>query len=159
MYSRKLMNKTRAFTLIELLVVIAIISILMAIVITNLTQAKGKSRDAKRVSDVAQLQLALEIFFDRCNRYPAVANNIPDISDSCTASPGTVKLSDFISQIPNPPTAGDYGYYVNGNPATDYTLRAKLESNSTVLSDDIDTSSPSFDCSDSPALYYCVVPR
>lgn len=159
-------NKNKAFTLIELLVVIAIISILMAIVITNLTQAKAKSRDAKRVSDIAQLQLALEIFFDRCNRYPAIETingaDVPNINDSCTAGTGTVKLVDFISRIPTPPIAGDYKYGVNANPA-DYVLRAKFENyNASLLEDDLDGSIYGVDCSDSVSATvqnYCVGPK
>jgi general secretion pathway protein G len=58
------------FTLIELLVVLAIIAILTAIVTTNFTTSKSKARDAKRVSDIAQIQLALEMVFDKCNAYP-----------------------------------------------------------------------------------------
>ena len=42
-------GKRGGFTLVELLVVIAIISILTAIVTANFTQAKARSRDAKRI--------------------------------------------------------------------------------------------------------------
>lgn len=159
------MNKNRAFTLIELLVVIAIISILMAIVITNLTQAKAKSRDAKRVSDIAQLQLALEIFFDRCNRYPVVDSTppvqgsiIPDIDDTGNGCPSGIELETFISRIPTPPIALDYAYGVNANPA-DYILRAKFETdNPSLLVDDSDDTIYGVDCADSNK-HYCVGPK
>ncbi|MDP3962747.1 MAG: type II secretion system protein [bacterium] len=161
-------KKNKAFTLIELLVVVAIMAILTAIIITNLTQAKGKSRDAKRVSDLAQMQLALELFFDRCNRYPVVATvsgaNIPAIGDTGNGCPTGITLQTFISQIPNPPTAGDYTYAVNNaTTPVDYVLRAKLETNNAALTDDVNVTVHGTDCSEtevpSPVYYYCVVPR
>ena len=54
----------RGFTLIELLVVIAIIGILSSVVLASLNSARQKGRDAKRISDVKQLQLALELYYD-----------------------------------------------------------------------------------------------
>lgn len=152
----------KGFSLIELLVVIAIIALLTAIVTGNFTQSRGKSRDAKRVSDLAQIQLALELFFDRCNGYPGVITTSANIS-SC---PAGITLGTFISQIPTPPTAlsGDtYTYAINtASPATDYVLRARLEyNNSSILSDDVDgTSWNNTDCTDSASnYYYCVQPK
>jgi prepilin-type N-terminal cleavage/methylation domain-containing protein len=68
----------RGFTLIELLVVIAIIGVLAGIVLVSLNTARARGRDAKRISDVKQIQTALELFFNDQNptAYPtaAVAN-------------------------------------------------------------------------------------
>lgn len=72
-------NKKRAcrgFTLIELLVVIAIIGILATIVMVSLNTARGKARDARRVSDVRQIQLALQMYYDAQGSYPTYAQGL-----------------------------------------------------------------------------------
>jgi len=68
-------TKQTGFTLIELLVVIAIIGILATTVMTSLNTARFKARDARRLSDVHQIQLALQMYYDSRGRYPA------DLSD------------------------------------------------------------------------------
>ena len=55
------MKNKKGFTLIELLVVIAIIGLLSSLAVVNLNSARGKARDAKRVSDVKQLALLIEM--------------------------------------------------------------------------------------------------
>ncbi|NCU28313.1 MAG: type II secretion system protein [Candidatus Moranbacteria bacterium] len=59
----------RGFTLIELLVVVAIIGILSAVVIASLGGARDKGNDAKRRSDLHQIQNALEIYYNDCGTY------------------------------------------------------------------------------------------
>ncbi len=65
-------SKNKGFTLIELLVVIAIIGLLASIVMVSLNSARGKARDARRVSDVRQIQLALQMYYDSNGSYPAI---------------------------------------------------------------------------------------
>lgn len=64
------MKKQQGFTLIELLVVIAIIGLLSTLAIVALGNARMKSRDAKRVSDIKQIQTALELYYNDANSYP-----------------------------------------------------------------------------------------
>ncbi len=61
----------RGFTLIELLVVIAIIGILASVILTSLSTARAKSRDAKRITEVGQIRKALELFYDANQTYPS----------------------------------------------------------------------------------------
>ena len=55
------MKKQKGFTLIELLVVIAIIGLLSTMEVVSLNSARGKARDAKRVSDVKQISNLIEM--------------------------------------------------------------------------------------------------
>jgi len=61
---------SRGFTLIELLVVIAIIGILSSVVLASLNSARTKARDTRRVSDMKQIQIALELYYDANSKYP-----------------------------------------------------------------------------------------
>ncbi len=67
----------QGFTLIELLVVIAIIGILASVILASLSSARSKGRDAKRIADLKQIQLALELYYDsNSQRYPALLTNL-----------------------------------------------------------------------------------
>ena len=58
-----MLNKgKKGFTLIELLVVIAIIGLLATLALVSLGGARQRARNAKRLSDVRQMQSALEIY-------------------------------------------------------------------------------------------------
>lgn len=61
---------TKGFTLIELLVVIAIIILISGLVIINVSKARVKGRDSKRISDLRSIQGALELFFEANKGYP-----------------------------------------------------------------------------------------
>ena len=175
-------NGEGAFTLVELLVVIAIIAILSAIITANFTSAKSKSRDAKRVSDIAQIQLAIAGFFDRCNAYP------PTLDTTATVSmcPTGVTLGTFISRIPSPPNTSEvYNYVVDTAPDSmnnpkldDYFLQATLENSGSTSNNSMIgfpssfwypgtfgggtipvTSVPSGTLTCDAALNYCVGPK
>ncbi len=67
--SKMFKHNKKGFTLIELLVVIAIIGVLASVVLASLNSARRKSRDARRIADIKQLQLALELYFDATSAY------------------------------------------------------------------------------------------
>lgn len=60
----------KGFTLIELLVVISIIGLLSSVVMSSLNTARQKARIARRVSDLKQVQVALEMYYNTNGRYP-----------------------------------------------------------------------------------------
>jgi type II secretion system protein G len=65
---------SKGFTLIELLVVIAIIALLSSAVISSLSKARSKSRDAQRVASMKAVQTALEMYFSDYSRYPTTSD-------------------------------------------------------------------------------------
>lgn len=67
---RRLSSPHAGFTLIELLVVIAIIGLLSSVVLASLNGARNKSKDARRIADLRQIQTALELYYSDNNAYP-----------------------------------------------------------------------------------------
>lgn len=60
----------KGFTLIELLVVIAIIGILASVVLASLGSARTKAADTKRLSEIKEIQKALNIYYLDNGAYP-----------------------------------------------------------------------------------------
>lgn len=106
MYSKR--SPEHGFTLIELLVVIAIIGILSTIAMTSLNGARAKARDAKRKSEIEQIQKALELYYANNNQYPvsggAVSpNNGWSNSNDSSWNALQAKLAPYLAQLPKDP--------------------------------------------------------
>ncbi len=63
----------RGFTLIELLVVIAIIGILSAVVLTSLSTARERARNASYAAQVREYQKALALYYAAAGSYPGTS--------------------------------------------------------------------------------------
>ena len=146
----------RGFTLIELLVVIAIIGILSSVVLASLNSARQKGRDARRVSDVKQLQLALELFYDANQSYP-------------TSTVMTVlSTNGYIAAIPSDPSSGSYQFQPltsagavcsSTTSCPSYVLKATLEtSGHSAFTGDSDTDVGTTVTCDDASNFYCVRP-
>jgi len=126
-----MINK-KGFTLIELLVVIAIIGLLSTLAVVALGSARQKARDSKRLSDLKQVQTALELYFTDNNTYPAGTNlTLGDPATAgclgasgfaATCASGTV----YMGLVPAEPTPGAAGYSYTGA-TTSYSITATLE--------------------------------
>jgi prepilin-type N-terminal cleavage/methylation domain-containing protein len=112
------MKKQKGFTLIELLVVIAIIGLLSTLAVVALNNARQKSRDAKRISDIKQIQTALELYYNDENGYPASLGT--DIEGPTSG----VTYMNIVPENPTPVdgcTITDYTYTLQGSGAS-YSL-------------------------------------
>jgi len=113
------------FTLIELLVVIAIIGILSSVVLASLNSARMKARDARRVADLKQIQVALELYYDAQNKYPTTIAGLVCASGGCTGG-------QSLSVLSKDPNNTDYHYAINNaTTPTAYHLGATLEQTAT----------------------------
>jgi prepilin-type N-terminal cleavage/methylation domain-containing protein len=122
-----LLKNKRGFTLIELLVVISIIGLLATIVLVSLNSARIKARDSRRKADLKQLEIALELNYDKHGAYTQPENMCSDTSygglGGCGSAGGTGDwdansdlrdlISDgFIEALPKDPINNTkYKYY------------------------------------------------
>lgn len=137
-------NSKKGFTLIELLVVVAVIGILASVILIGLAGFRGRGRDARRLTDLSQLQTGLELFFNTCSKYPTVITGLisPGANPNCIGGPPSIG----ITRIPTDPSTGaNYAYGINGA-ANRYTLGATLEESNSALKDDIDGPSNDVAC-------------
>ena len=117
--------------MVELLVVIAIIGVLATMLLLQLGGARGKSRDAKRITDTAQLKTAIEQYFDdNGGTYPALS--IYDASNP---------LDPYIKMPTDPLDQAQYGYSTApavGGKLLKYQVWAELEVGNPGLKTDHD---------------------
>jgi prepilin-type N-terminal cleavage/methylation domain-containing protein len=118
-------NLHGGFTLIELLVVISIIGLLSSIVLSSLTSAKVKARNAKRLHDINQVILAVELYYNTYGTYPGGDGDgcgSWDVGNKDHPFLTTAGVSRLGAILPNPPSdataTGDCtGYFYYRYPA------------------------------------------
>ncbi len=119
----------RGFTLIEILIVVAIIAILASVVLVGLGPTQQQGRDARRISDLREVQNALELYYNKYGTYPSDtswATLVTDLTSSSTAI--------GVTQVPNDPTPSKTYYFESFTGGSSYVIGAVLESaNSSVF--------------------------
>ena len=115
------LEKQKGLTLVELIVVIGVLGILATIAISDLNPLAQfrKANDARRKSDLKQVQTALETFYQDNGQYPPSASNLID---------GTAWGSNWSTyMIPLPKDPKSSRNYVYTSTGQSYRLYASLE--------------------------------
>ncbi|MDD4477201.1 MAG: prepilin-type N-terminal cleavage/methylation domain-containing protein [Patescibacteria group bacterium] len=126
------MNK-KGFTLIELLVVIAILGLLSTLAVVALGSAREKARDSKRLSDLKQVQTALELYYTDQGAYPTATAAVTLGSEAAACLNGSTAgwtttgcTSPYMGQVPKDPSTG-YSYVYGITTGSTYEILASLE--------------------------------
>jgi len=151
------MKKQKGFTLIELLVVIAIIGLLSTLAVVALNNARQKSRDARRVADIKQIQTAFELYYNDVGDYPgtpaaAVCGAAAGDTGGCVLSEtngiaATGAGTTYMNKIPlDPDNSTHYNYTYDGS--NTYSLDYTLEGTTGGIPMGVHVATPSGICDD-----------
>ena len=119
-------NSKQGFTLIELLVVIAIIGILSAVVLTSLNSAREDAEDARRVNDVKQVALAMELARNQTTgAYPTASSLLstylnPYPTENTTFVDNSASTSEYCIYATLSDSADPEDYYVASETGSGY---------------------------------------
>lgn len=134
MNEEKDMRGKNGFTLIELLIVISIIGVLAGLLFTNFSNARERTRDVKRKSDLTQMKHALRLYYNDYQKYPDASNvkiagcGVAGISecewgDTFKAGAGQ---TIYMNQLPSDPLDSQTYTYAKVSD-DDFQLTASLE--------------------------------
>ena len=137
----------RGFTLIEMLIVVAIIGILASLVLVGLGPVQRQGRDARRISDLRQVQTGLELYFVKNGDYPA-SQAWSELTTTLTGA------GIGVSNVPQDPSSASGKTYQYGSNGSSYVVAAGLEdTGSSRLGDDSDGFIMGISCADP---VYCI---
>ena len=142
----------KGFTLIELLIVIAIIGLIASLSVAAVNNAKQKSRDARRLSDIKQVQSGLDMYLSDKGFYPndPIGTPKPMLGrvGAKTLSNGngwsdTISGAMYIGIVPaDPLPTQNYNYTVSGSGNSWYTITFTLEGTSSGYPAGLRTATP-----------------
>lgn len=104
----------RGFTLIELIVVVAIIAFIASAILVGLTATQLDARDKRRISDLRQIESALNLYYARYNSFPSEASGA---NGNMSTNPVFLNaIRPFLQGAPNDPVdlSDTYYYYYDG---------------------------------------------
>lgn len=102
------MKKNQGFSLVEMLIVVAIIGVLSTVSLVSFGSARRSARDARRLSDIKQIQLALKSFYTDNGYYPTTVTPGRSIGSGSNS---------YLLQVPSNPQPRSE----KGCPDQDYT--------------------------------------
>lgn len=103
----------KGFSLTEILITAAIVTLLLLVALWTLQSQLGKGRDARRKSDLSQLKVVAEDYYNDNNCYP------PPEAFNCqlpAGDPGT-GLQPYFEKVPCDPFTGE-PYYIDLDPSS-----------------------------------------
>ena len=116
----------KGFTLIELLVVVAIIAVLASVILVSFSDVRLKSRDAKRLSDMREIEKALALYHDNNRAFPIAVSTITITSDDVLST--ALEGDAAIANVPVDPLHDTYTYtYRSDISGSTFTLSFCLE--------------------------------
>jgi len=111
-------------TLLEILVFVGILALVLVFSLVAINSARSKQRDATRLSNVRQIQSALEDYYNETNQYPnGDALPLGDATESaCLSTTGfhgdcSAEVATIIRIVPRTYEGGLGGKVTCGNPA------------------------------------------
>jgi prepilin-type N-terminal cleavage/methylation domain-containing protein len=124
-----MMNKRKGFTLIEILIVVAIIAILASVVLVGLGPTQQAGRDARRISDLHEVQNGLEFYYNKYGIYPGTNAGAAGSPGATWVAFSTVLTSSGlgVQSVPSDPNSTKSYQYAYGPANTSYVLAAGLE--------------------------------
>lgn len=115
-------SSKKGFSLIELLLVIAILGVLAGLISGNFINSLAKSRDARRKTDLEQIQKALELYYEDVKAYPTTLS----FGNGAQLSHPTTTSIKYMQAVPDDPSSG-YDYYYDSTDGTYYKLYSCIE--------------------------------
>lgn len=115
------LQSKKGFTLVEVLIVVAIVGILASFAIVGIGPVQKRGRDARRLSDLRQIQNGLELYFQKNGAYP--------LGGGYATMAGLLKSNGITQLVPNDPlsNAAKTYWYTTDSGGTTYMLAARLE--------------------------------
>ena len=142
--NKRIASKQSGFTLIELLVVIGIVAILSVIVLASLNSARAKARDAARISNIKQVQKALDLYYSDNGAYPVSSvSSVPNVWAGNGADYGSLPNTGsggyipglaptYIKELPIDPNQTAANGYIYKSDGKDYFFMAHGTAETTV---------------------------
>jgi general secretion pathway protein G len=110
------LRDARGFSLLEVMVVIAIIALLSSVLLAAWNSAKEKAQDARRITELKQLKIAVELYRTDHGHYPRESEGANGKIGE--GSGLDAMLAPYMTAIPSDPAGPgnpDYYYYYDGN--------------------------------------------
>ena len=153
---KNLLNQ-KGFTLVEMLVVVAIIAILASVFLVGLSGFRQSAYDARRLSDIQNVQTYLERFYNMNQTYPTVSTwsskSGQDLSTTLNGTLQAAKILNNSQSLPVDPAGGTLQtplyQYCSLNNGQSYVIGVPLSSDAAAWSQ---SAVPSGGCSSVPCF-------